>query len=67
MIHLIGEAAGKVWKFLERRGEAIGWLAREDKLLIEKRGRFITYALKGEGRSVQEEERGHRKPSPHPE
>ncbi len=26
--------------------EAIGWLAREDKLRIEKKGRFVTYALK---------------------
>ncbi|MGB9699410.1 MAG: winged helix-turn-helix domain-containing protein [Thermodesulfobacteriota bacterium] len=26
--------------------QAIGWLAREDKLVIEKKGRFVTYALK---------------------
>jgi hypothetical protein len=26
--------------------QAIGWLAREDKLLIQKTGRYITYALK---------------------
>lgn len=26
--------------------QAIGWLAREDKLHIEKKARFITYALK---------------------
>jgi hypothetical protein len=26
--------------------QAIGWLAREEKLLIEKKGRFVTYALK---------------------
>lgn len=26
--------------------QAIGWLAREDKLIIEKKGRFVTYALK---------------------
>ena len=26
--------------------QAIGWLAREDKLLIEKKGRYIMYALK---------------------
>ena len=26
--------------------QAIGWLAREDKILIEKKGRFVTYALK---------------------
>jgi hypothetical protein len=65
MIHLIGEAAGKVWEFLNEHGEAnlnqikkkvkadpdlilqaVGWLAREEKLQIEKKGRFITYALK---------------------
>ena len=28
--------------------QAIGWLAREDKLLIEKKGRHITYSLKSE-------------------
>ena len=26
--------------------QAIGWLAREDKLQIEKKERFITYTLK---------------------
>lgn len=26
--------------------QAIGWLAREEKLLIQKKGRYITYALK---------------------
>ena len=26
--------------------EAIGWLAREDKVQIEKKDRFITYTLK---------------------
>jgi len=26
--------------------QAIGWLAREGKLRIEKKGRFVTYALK---------------------
>jgi hypothetical protein len=26
--------------------QAIGWLAREDKLQIEKKDRYITYALK---------------------
>jgi len=26
--------------------QAIGWLAREDKLLIKKKDRFIMYALK---------------------
>jgi len=65
MIPKIGETAGKVWKFLEDKGEAnltqlkkgvkadpnlilqaIGWLAREDKLRIHKKERFVTYALK---------------------
>ena len=27
--------------------QAIGWLAREDKLRIEKKGRYIFYSLKG--------------------
>ena len=31
--------------------QAIGWLAREDKLLIEKKGRLITYSLKSEERT----------------
>ena len=26
--------------------QAIGWLAREDKLVVEKKDRFITYGLK---------------------
>jgi hypothetical protein len=26
--------------------QAIGWLAREDKLVIEKKARFTTYTLK---------------------
>ncbi len=65
MIDLIGETAGKVWKFLRQQGEAnlnqikknvkadpnlilqaIGWLAREDKLVVEKKDRYITYSLK---------------------
>jgi len=65
MIQSIGNTAGKVWKFLNEKGEAnlnqlkkgvkadpnlilqaIGWLAREDKLLIEKKERYITYVLK---------------------
>jgi hypothetical protein len=65
MIDAIGDTAGKVWRFLEGKGEAnlsqlkkgvaadpnlilqaIGWLAREDKLRVEKKGRFTTYALK---------------------
>lgn len=27
--------------------QAIGWLTREDKLRIEKKGRYVTYSLKG--------------------
>jgi hypothetical protein len=26
--------------------QAIGWLAREDKLVIEKKARFVSYGLK---------------------
>jgi len=66
MIQSIGETAGKVWKFLNEKGEAniidlikgveadsglilqaIGWLAREDKLRIEKKGPYVIYSLKG--------------------
>jgi hypothetical protein len=65
MIQSIGDTAGKVWNFLNEKGEAtlsqlkrgvkgdpnlileaIGWLAREDKLRIEKKGRYVTYSLK---------------------
>ncbi len=65
MIYSLGDTAGKIWKYLEEKGEAnltqikrgikvdpnlilqaIGWLAREDKLRIEKKARYITYALK---------------------
>ena len=65
MIRSIGETAGKVWQFLNDKGEvniiqlmkgveadaslilqAIGWLAREDKLLIGKKGGYITYSVK---------------------
>ncbi len=65
MINSIGETAGKIWKFLDQKGEAnltqiqkgtqgnpnmilqaIGWLAREDKLDIKTRGRYVTYSLK---------------------
>ena len=27
--------------------QGIGWLAREDKLRIEKKGRYVNYSLKG--------------------
>ncbi len=66
MIQSIGDTAGKVWEFLNEKGEAniiqlmqgveadaglilqaIGWLAREDKLRIEKKGEYIIYSLKG--------------------
>ncbi len=66
LIQPIGETAGKVWEFLNEKGEAniiqlmqgvdadaglilqaIGWLAREDKLRIEKKGQYIIYSLKG--------------------
>jgi hypothetical protein len=65
MVLKIGETAGKVWKFLDEKGEAsltqlkkgvkadpnlilqaIGWLAREDKLQIQKKDRYIIYSLK---------------------
>jgi hypothetical protein len=65
LIQSIGETAGKVWKFINKKGEAniielmqgveadaglilqaIGWLAREDKLRIEKKGQYIIYSLK---------------------
>ena len=65
LIQSIGETAGKVWIFLNQKGEAniielmqgveadaglilqaIGWLAREDKLRIEKKGQYIIYSLK---------------------
>ncbi len=64
MIDAIGDAAGKVWHYLNENGpstinkmeketgiakndiqRAIGWLAKEDKLIIEK-GRFETISLK---------------------
>lgn len=65
MIDVIGEAAGKVWKFLDDNGpasvtkiatetgvnkndlqRAIGWLAKEDKLVFELKGRTETLSLK---------------------
>jgi hypothetical protein len=65
MMQSIGDSAGKVYNFLNEKGEAtlsqlkrgvkadpnlilegIGWLAREDKLRIEKKGRYVTYSLK---------------------
>ena len=65
MTHPIGETVGKVWKFMDEKGEvslnqmkngigadpnlilqAIGWLVCEDKLIIGKKDRFLTYSLK---------------------
>ncbi len=65
MIDVIGEAAGKVWQFLDDNGpasvtkiatetgvnkndlqRAIGWLAKEDKLVFELKGRTETLSLK---------------------
>jgi hypothetical protein len=65
MIEAIGDAAGKIWQFLDKNGEAsvnkvttetglskndvqrgIGWLAKEDKLNIEMKGRVETLSLK---------------------
>jgi predicted RNA-binding protein (virulence factor B family) len=65
MSKCIGEAAGKLWAFLEKNGpsspskieregdiskadlqRAIGWLAKEDKILIEVNGRIETLSLK---------------------
>lgn len=65
MVEIIGEAAGKIWQFLNTNGEAsvnkittetglgknevqraIGWLAKEDKLNIEMKGRVETVSLK---------------------
>jgi predicted RNA-binding protein (virulence factor B family) len=61
----IGEAAGKLWTFLDKNGasspskiereadiskndlqRAIGWLAKEDKIVIETNGRAETLSLK---------------------
>ncbi len=65
MSYTIGEAAGKIWRYLDENGpasvskvssetgigkndiqRAIGWLAKEDKLSIEMRGRAETLSLK---------------------
>ncbi len=65
MNDVIGDAAGKIWKFLNENGEAsvtkistetgigkndiqraIGWLLKEDKLVIELKGRAETLSLK---------------------
>jgi cellulose synthase/poly-beta-1,6-N-acetylglucosamine synthase-like glycosyltransferase len=60
----IGEAAGKVWAYLDAHGQttvaklkagtkmpddllqqAIGWLAREDKIVVQRKGRTISVSL----------------------
>ncbi len=65
MLSEIGDAAGKVWQFLDTNGpssvtkitnetglskndiqRAIGWLAKEDKLEVELKGRIETLFLK---------------------
>jgi hypothetical protein len=65
MLNIIGDAAGKIWKYLDQNGSAsvtkvtnetginkndvqraIGWLLKEDKLLIEVVGRTETLSLK---------------------
>lgn len=65
MLSIIGDAAGKVWEYLDKNGpssvskvatetglnktdiqRAIGWLAKEDKLLTELKGRTETLSLK---------------------
>lgn len=65
MPNTIGEAAGKIWEYLDKNGSAsvtkitnetgvnkndiqraIGWLLKEDKLLIEMMGRTETLSLK---------------------
>ncbi len=65
MSNVIGDAAGKIWQYLDTNGpssvakieketeisskdvqRAIGWLSKEDKLLIETKGRVETISLK---------------------
>ncbi len=65
MLSVIGDAAGKVWTYLDENGptsvtkvatetglnktdiqRAIGWLAKEDKLSAELKGRTETISLK---------------------
>ncbi len=60
----IGEAAGKIWAYLDSHGpstvaklktgtrlpdellhEGIGWLAREEKIALEKKGRTTSISL----------------------
>lgn len=65
MTNTIGDAAGKIWQYLDKNGpssvtkitteteinqkdvqRAIGWLAKEDKLIIDAKGRVETISLK---------------------
>jgi predicted RNA-binding protein (virulence factor B family) len=65
MNSVIGDAAGKIWQYLNDNGSssankiekdtgiskndiqrAIGWLSKEDKLIIETKGRVETISLK---------------------
>jgi predicted RNA-binding protein (virulence factor B family) len=65
MSNVIGDAAGKIWQYLNDNGpssankiekdtgiskndiqRAIGWLSKEDKLIIEAKGRVETILLK---------------------
>lgn len=65
MSNTIGDAAGKIWTYLDKNGpssvnkitteteinkndvqRAIGWLSKEDKLVIETKGRVETISLK---------------------
>ncbi|MCL5974884.1 MAG: winged helix-turn-helix domain-containing protein [Gammaproteobacteria bacterium] len=65
MEQIIGDAAGKIWKYLQNNGatsttklasaceldiklvqRAIGWLAREDKLMSIQKGRIEVIDLK---------------------
>ncbi len=73
MIEEIGDTAGKVWNFMNKKGDAnigdlltgvaadafliflaLGWLAREDKLLIVKKEGYISYSLKRIGHGKQD-------------
>ena len=65
MTNTIGDAAGKIWLYLDKNGpssvtkitteteinkndvqRAIGWLSKEDKLIIEAKGRVEIVSLK---------------------
>jgi len=65
MVNLIGDAAEKIWEYLDKNGpssitkitadtgiskndvqRAIGWLSKEDKLVLDAKGRTETISLK---------------------